>query len=106
MATTMAFACKGKKRAVLRLYAKTGRIIDACEMAGVTHQCHYKWLKTDPIYAEDMDAAREMVADKLEQEIWRRAHDGVDVNVGWYKGVAGGTSITDQRPPMRVSRFV
>jgi hypothetical protein len=45
---------------------------------------HYKWLKTEPEYAKDFEAAREQVAGLLEDEAVRRAYHGTakPVSVG------------------------
>jgi hypothetical protein len=48
-------------------------------------------LKHDDDYAADYEVAKGMIADKLEDEVFRRGHDGVEEKVGWYQGQAGGT---------------
>ncbi|MCH7474353.1 MAG: hypothetical protein IIA27_06745 [Gemmatimonadetes bacterium] len=63
----------------------------ACEVAGVGRSSHYRWLEKDPEYREAFELAKEDAADILEAEAYRRAVEGVEKPVGWYKGKPGGT---------------
>ncbi len=84
------FTSRGKQRAVLKAFAQTGRIIEACQKVRVRHEQHYRWMKSDEKYVQDFELAKEMVSDKLADEIFRRAHDGIEEPVGWHKGEPGG----------------
>ncbi len=50
---------------------------------------HYRW-QSDSDYCEAFDRAKHEAADRLEDEAWRRAVEGVEEPVGWYKGKQGG----------------
>ncbi len=79
------------KRAFLAAFRETGNVRLAREVAKVGRSSHYRWLEKDPEYREAFDVAKEDAADVLEAEAHRRAVDGWEEPVGWYKGVAGGT---------------
>lgn len=65
------------KKAVIRNFAHCGRVDEACRLAGVNRENHYRWLKTDPKYKEQFDEARELAMDALEDEVYLRAREGV-----------------------------
>ncbi len=79
------------QRAFLAAFRETGNVRLTCKAAGVGRSSHYRWLEKDPEYREAFDVAKEDAADVLEGEAHRRAVDGWEEPVGWYKGVAGGT---------------
>ena len=81
-----------KKRAFLIAYAETGKKGLAAELAGIDRSAIYQpgW-RDDPEFQEALKYAREMAADILEEEVIRRAVEGVEEPVGWYKGKPGGT---------------
>ena len=62
----------------------------ACEAAEVGRSSHYRW-RSDPEYREAFELAEEDAADVLEAEARRRAVEGVEKPVGWYKGEPGGS---------------
>ncbi len=81
-----------KKRAFLSAFAECGNKSRAAQMAGVAKQTIYtrQW-REDREFQVALESARVMAADVLEQEAHRRAVEGVEEPVGWYKGEAGGT---------------
>ncbi len=79
------------KRAFLAAFRQTGNVCLACEVAKVGRSSHYRWLEKDSEYREAFDVAKEHAIDVLEAEAHRRAVEGIEEPVGWYKGVAGGT---------------
>ncbi len=79
-----------KKRAFLAAYRETGNVRLACEAAQIGRSSHYRWLD-DPDYAEEFERAKKDAVDVLEAEARRRAVEGWEEPVGWYKGEAGGT---------------
>ena len=79
-----------KKRAFLAAYRETGNIRLACQAAQIGRSSHYRWLD-DPDYAEEFERAKKDAVDVLEAEARRRAVEGWEEPVGWYKGEAGGT---------------
>ncbi len=84
--------CHPKKRAFLAAYAQTGNKSLAAKMAGIVKQTIYtrQW-REDAAFQAAMERARQMAVDVLEDEATRRAVEGWDEPVGWYKGKAGGT---------------
>lgn len=68
------------QRKFLTAYANCGNITGAAELAKMTRQCHYRWLRElAPSYAEAFDSVREMAIESLEAEARRRAMTGSDV---------------------------
>jgi len=80
---------KPRQRAFLSAYRETCNVVRACEVSRVGRSSHYRWLAEDPDYREAFDLAKEQASDKLESEAIRRAFEGVETPVGWYKGVPG-----------------
>lgn len=66
-----------KKRAFLAAFSVFGIVGSAARLAEVDRRTHYNWLKTDPDYAAAFAEAKDDAADKLEEEVWRRAVKGV-----------------------------
>ena len=81
-----------QKRAFLTAYANTGKKGFAAELAGIERSTIYtrQW-REDAQFQEALERAQLMAADLLESEAYRRAVEGVEEPVGWYKGEAGGT---------------
>jgi hypothetical protein len=73
----------------LQAYLKEGTIYHACIAAGINRTTHYDWLKDDPGYKKLFDEAYQCYTEILEREADRRAREGLDVPVGFYKGEAG-----------------
>ena len=80
-----------KRAAFLAAYRETGNIKLACEAAQIGRSSHYRWRESDPDYAEEFERAKKDAVDVLEAEARRRAVEGWEEPVGWYKGQAGGT---------------
>ena len=80
-----------KKRAYLAAYAATGGKGLAAKLAGIDRSAIYQpgW-RDDPQFQEALERARLMAIDVLEDEATRRAVEGWEEPVGWYKGEAGG----------------
>lgn len=66
-----------------------GIVTGACQEAGVTRCRAYKERAENPEFAELWEEAIEAAADRLEAEAWRRAHEGDDKPIGFYKGEPG-----------------
>ncbi len=75
------------KAAIIRNFANVGRVDEACRLAGVNRETHYRWIKTDPKYRADFELAKEQAMDTLEDEVFLRARDGVWTPV-FHQGVA------------------
>lgn len=59
-------------------------------MAGVSRRRFYDWVKDDPEFRAAVAETEQIIGDKLEKEAIRRAVDGVQEPVGWWKGKPGG----------------
>jgi hypothetical protein len=77
----------------LQAYADTGIIRRAADVANITRNSHYDWLRTDEHYAAAFREAEEQATDTLEEEARRRAVEGVVEPVGFYRGEHGGTFV-------------
>lgn len=66
----------GKKRAFLAAFRILANRQKAAEAAGIDRTTHYLWMRTDPDYKREMEAAEEIIGDTLEDEAIRRAYHG------------------------------
>lgn len=80
-------------------YAIRGVLTPCAKIANITLKTHYDWLKLDKWYKEAFHEAQEAAADILEIEARRRAVDGVEEPVGFYKGKSSET-ITRYSDPL------
>lgn len=71
-------------KAFLSVYSESGNVSKAAEAAGISRYCHYRRLKSDPVYQQLFEAAEEQAGDVLVAEAWRRAVEGVQKPV--YQG--------------------
>lgn len=80
-----------KKRRYLQALSRTGNKSQACRMAEIDRSTPYtdQW-RDDEELQESEQVAIEIAADLLEEEARRRAVEGVEKPVGWYRGEAGG----------------
>lgn len=69
---------KAKQRGFLVAYAALGRVDLAAEAAKIERASHYRWLREHADYRAAFEQSREQVAQRLEDEAFRRAHDGVE----------------------------
>src|SRR6478672_6188376 len=67
-----------KKRRFLEALRECGNIRIASEAAGSGRREMHRKKERDPKFAADWDAAYAEAADRLEQEAWRRAVEGVE----------------------------
>lgn len=81
------------KERFLEAFRANGNITVAAQEVGISRRLHYTWLEEDRdgSYTQAYADATESAADLLEAEARRRAVDGVEEPVGWYKGEPGGT---------------
>src|SRR5215510_6352347 len=68
-------ATPARMRVFLQVYAATGRINHACEIAQIDRKTHYLKLAGDPAYQKAFAQAQQQLADVIEGEIFRRAID-------------------------------
>jgi hypothetical protein len=80
-----------RKRAFLTAYAHTGNKRLAAKLAGIDRSAIYQpgW-RDDRKFEDALARAELMACDILEAEAYRRAVEGVEKPVGWYKGRPGG----------------
>lgn len=69
------FVRNAKQNAFLNALAKTGTVKGAAQLSGESRANHYRWLEDDA-YRVGVGRARQMAADLLEDEAWRRAVEG------------------------------
>jgi hypothetical protein len=67
-----------KKRRFLEALREVGNIRIAAEAAGMAREAAYQKKARDPKFSAAWDAAYAEAADRLEQEAWRRAVEGVE----------------------------
>jgi len=74
-----------QKKKFIEYFRQTGNVTTAAEAIGL-HRCTpYKWKEKDLEFAKKWEEAEQEAADRLEQEAWRRAVEGVDEPI-YYKG--------------------
>ena len=81
-----------KKRAYLTALVESGgNVTRACQLAEIDRSTPYtrQW-RDDKEYRVALTVAKTMGADQLESEAIRRAYEGIEHPVGWYRGKAGG----------------
>ncbi len=87
-----------KKRAYLLALSFCGNVTLAAKAAGIDRATVYVWRNGkagrenshgDEAFRSAEAMAKEMAADRLEEEAWRRAVEGVEEPVGFYKGEPG-----------------
>ena len=69
------FSFPRKARKFLEAFAGSGRVDQACAIAGYSRETHYQKLKTDPAYRAAFGEAESRFADVIEAEVVRRAID-------------------------------
>ena len=82
-----------KQRAFLAGYVRSKHTVTAAaRLSGVSRYRHYEWMRNDPLYREHFEQARMILADMVEEEVYRRAYEGYDTPViyrgeitDWYK---------------------
>lgn len=67
-----------KKRKFLAAFAKCGGVVRASKEAGCDWTSHYYWIKTDPLYCEVFERAKQIAGDLAEEEVYRRGILGYD----------------------------
>lgn len=75
---------QAKKGAFLASYAETATVLHAARAAGIDRVTHYRWLASDPDYAQAFAQASEDAVERMEREAVRRAVEGVEEPV--YQG--------------------
>ena len=71
-------AKKARQDAFLKEYKQCATITHAAEIALIARQRHYKWIESDPAYAEAFEEAKVAATEALVKEARRRAIQGVE----------------------------
>jgi len=61
-----------------------GIVAPACDMAGISRNTHYDWLKSDPGYAQEVHNINEGTFDFVETQMLKRIQAGSDTMLIWY----------------------
>jgi hypothetical protein len=64
-----------EKRAFLLAYIECFQVTKAARSAGISHQLHYYWRNSDPVYAAALDVAKQLAIEGLEEVAIKRARD-------------------------------
>ena len=73
----MADSIGHKKKAMVQALVKSyGIVTKACEDVGLSRDTHYRWLKEDPEYAQDVAAIEDVALDFAESELHKRIKEG------------------------------
>lgn len=97
MAKPYRFLKDKKKNDFLNALLKCGLRNRAAEMAGITRQSHYLWIKTDDEYAMAYEKVRQMLIDTLEDAAYERAVNGIERKI-YFKGEEIGTQMEYSDP--------
>src|SRR5262245_51863362 len=76
-----------KQKKLLGAYAHCGILRNACEYANTSRGMHNKWLREDPLYAQQFAEAHEDAMDRLEAEAIRRGCEGWEEPVIYQGGL-------------------
>jgi len=63
----------GKKAKWLKAYAVIGRPAETMRVTGISFSSHYRWLRSDPDYAEDYATVEAMREAELDSAVYERA---------------------------------
>lgn len=63
-------------RRMLKHYVQNGRLLQACEAAGINHTVHYRRMQSDPVYRAAVEEAEQAVAQRQEDNVCELADAG------------------------------
>jgi hypothetical protein len=66
-----------KKERFIEALSRTANVTAACEIVGLPRMRAYYWRSCDPVFCAGWDEALERGLDALEDEVMRRAKDGI-----------------------------
>lgn len=70
-----------RREVFLALLQAAGTITKACKLAKIPRATIYEWRAADPEFAKAIEATKEMAADGLEDSLYVRGHEGVEVPI-------------------------
>lgn len=76
-----------KKKQFLAAYSQCAIIGNAADIANIHRRTHYKWLESDPEYAQQFADAHEQALDRIETEALRRGREGWEEPVIYQGGL-------------------
>ena len=89
-----------RQRAFLAGFVVAKGVNGAERLSGVARWSHYKWMRDDALYRERFKLVKEIIADDMEEEVFRRAFFGSDTPVvyrgeitAWYKTYSDALAI-------------
>jgi hypothetical protein len=91
MSQTPARLARRKKERFLESLARNCNVTVSCEMAGLARETAYFWKRVDYAFSVAWDEALERGLDALEDEVMRRAKEGVEEPIFYQGGVVGTT---------------
>ncbi len=78
-----------KKRMIAALESTLGVVASACKRTGISRQTHYRWLKEDPAYKEEVDSIGDLSLDFAESQLHSLIASGNVVAVLFYLKTKG-----------------
>ncbi len=79
------YKLNANKSAFLELFSQLGHIKKTCEALDIYPAQPQRWRRRDPEFAQAFEEAKQIAAQNLEDEAYRRAVEGVDEDV-FFKG--------------------
>lgn len=109
----MTDSTRQRKKALLAALEKSlGVVTTACRAVGVNRDTHYRWLKEDPEYAEQVAGLAEMALDFGESQLHKLMKEGNPASVifflktkGKKRGYIEGQEVIQYNPDARPSWF-
>jgi hypothetical protein len=81
---------RAKQQEAIEAYLRLGEPGPAMRAIGMSRGTWYRWIEEDPEFARMAEEAEQEVCDFDKAEVRRRAVDGVEEPVGWWRGKPGG----------------
>ena len=53
-----------------------GNISEACKMVNISRETHYRWIREDDFYAQQIEDLQESIIDFVESELFKQIKDG------------------------------
>lgn len=66
-----------KKRVLINAMEKSmGIVTQACKLADISRETHYRWMKEDEVYSETIKAVSEQAKDFVESKLYKQIEKG------------------------------
>lgn len=78
-----------KKAMIEALRASLGIVSEAADACGISRQQHYRWVKDDSVYKEQVDAIGDMAIDFAETALKKKISDGDTTAIIFYLKTKG-----------------